>query len=48
MTLGAVFGIFLPGGFSGRFGGHGYGHAGIGVPGTILIIGVILMGPCRL
>jgi len=37
--------IFLLGGFSGRFGGYGYGfgHAGTGVLGTILIIVVILM-----
>jgi len=37
--------IFLLGGFSGRIGGYGYGfgHAGIGVLGTVLIILVVLM-----
>jgi hypothetical protein len=49
MSLGTIliiiFVIFLLGGFSGRFGGYGYGfgHAGTGVLGTILIIVVILM-----
>jgi hypothetical protein len=28
--------IFLLGGFSGRFGGCGYGHGGVGVIGVIL------------
>ena len=37
--------IFLLGGFSGRFGGYGYGfgHGGIGVIGVILIILVVLL-----
>lgn len=35
--------IFLLGGFSGRFGGYGFGHAGTGVLGSVLIIVVILM-----
>ena len=37
--------IFLLGGFSGRFGGYGYGfwNRGVGVLGTILIVLVILM-----
>lgn len=49
MSLGTILiiilAIFLLGGFSGRFGGYGYGfgHAGTGVLGTILIIVVILM-----
>ena len=37
--------IFLLGGFSGRFGGYGYGfgHGGIGVIGIILIVLVVLL-----
>jgi hypothetical protein len=35
--------IFLLGGFSGRFGGYGYGHGGIGIVGVILIILVVLL-----
>ena len=37
--------IFLLGGVSGRFGGYGYGfgHTGVGLIGTILIILVVLM-----
>ena len=37
--------LFLLGGFSGRFGGYGYGfgHGGIGVIGVILIILVVLL-----
>lgn len=37
--------IFLLGGFSGRFGGYGYGfgNRGIGVLGVVLIIIVVLM-----
>ena len=37
--------IFLLGGFSGRFGGYGYGfgHGGIGIIGIILIILVVLL-----
>jgi hypothetical protein len=36
--------IFLLGGFSGRFGGYGYGYGnrGVGLIGTILIVLVIL------
>jgi uncharacterized protein DUF3309 len=33
----------LLGGFSGRFGGYGYGHGCIGVIGIILIILVVLL-----
>jgi hypothetical protein len=37
--------IFLLGGFSGRFGGYGYGmgHSGMGLGGVILIVLVILL-----
>jgi hypothetical protein len=48
MTLGTILVIvliiFLLGGFSGRFGGYGYGfgHAGIGILGTILLVAVVL------
>jgi hypothetical protein len=37
--------IFLLGGFSGRFGGYGYGfgHNGVGVIGVILIVFVALL-----
>ena len=37
--------IFLLGGFSGRFGGYGYGmgHSGMGLGGMILIVLVILL-----
>jgi len=35
--------IFLLGGFSGRFGGPGYGHRGNGLIGIILIIVVVLL-----
>ena len=37
--------IYLIGGFSGRFGGYGYGlgHAGIGIGGVLLIIVVVLL-----
>ena len=40
-----VLGIFLLGGFSGRFGGYGYGYGngGVGLIGTILIIVLILI-----
>lgn len=36
--------IFMLGGFSGRFGGHGcgYGNGGVGIIGAILIIVVVL------
>ena len=37
--------IYLLGGFSGRFGGYGYGmgHTGIGIGGILLIIVVVLL-----
>jgi hypothetical protein len=37
--------IFLLGGYSGRFGGYGYGlgHSGMGLGGVILIVLVILV-----
>jgi hypothetical protein len=37
--------IYLLGGFSGRFGGYGYGmgHSGMGLGGVILIILIVLL-----
>src|SRR6202022_2139776 len=37
--------IFLLGGFSGRFGGYGYGmgHSGMGLGGAVLIVLIILL-----
>jgi hypothetical protein len=37
--------IYLLGGFSGRFGGYGYGmgHSGMGLGGVILIVLIILL-----
>jgi hypothetical protein len=37
--------IYLLGGFSGRFGGYGYGmgHSGMGLGGVILVILVVLL-----
>ena len=37
--------IFLLGGFSGRFGGYGYGigHSGMGIGGVILVVLLILV-----
>ncbi len=37
--------IFLLGGFSGRFGGYGYGrgHSGMGLGGVVLIVLIILL-----
>jgi hypothetical protein len=37
--------IYLLGGFSGRFGGYGYGmgHSGIGIGGVILVVLVVLL-----
>jgi hypothetical protein len=49
MTLGTILIIiliiFLLGGFSGRFGGYGYGmgHSGMGLGGLILIVLIILL-----
>jgi Protein of unknown function (DUF3309) len=49
MSLGTILIIllivFLLGGFSGRFGGYGYGmgHSGMGLGGVILIVLVILV-----
>ena len=42
--------IFLLGGFSGRFGGYGYGmgHTGIGIGGVLLLIVVVLLLTGRL
>jgi hypothetical protein len=42
--------IFLLGGFSGRFGGDGYGfgHGGVGVIGIILIVVLVLLLTGRL
>lgn len=37
--------IYLIGGFSGRFGGYGYGmgHSGIGLGGVILVVLIVLL-----
>jgi hypothetical protein len=37
--------IYLVGGFSGRFGGYGYGmgHSGMGIGGVILVVLIILL-----
>jgi len=37
--------IYLLGGFSGRFGGYGYGmgHSGMGIGGVILVVLVVLL-----
>jgi len=37
--------IYLLGGFSGRFGGYGYGmgHSGIGIGGLILVVLLVLL-----
>ena len=49
MTLGTILVIiliiFLLGGFSGRFGGYGYGmgHSGMGLGGVILVILLVLL-----
>ena len=42
--------IYLLGGFSGRFGGYGYGlgHTGIGIGGVLLIVVVVLLLTGRL
>src|SRR6267143_65174 len=45
MILVIILIIFLLGGFSGRFGGYGYGmgHSGMGLGGVILIVLLILL-----
>jgi len=49
MSLGTILVIiviiFLLGGFSGRFGGYGYGmgHSGMGLGGVVLIVLIILL-----
>jgi hypothetical protein len=49
MTLGTILIIivllYLLGGWSGRFGGYGYGlgHSGMGLGGVILVILIILL-----
>ena len=54
MSIGTILIIllvfFLLGGFSGRFGGYGYGfgNRGVGVLGTVLIVLVILVLTGRL
>jgi hypothetical protein len=37
--------IYLIGGFSGRFGGYGYGmgHSGMGIGGVILVVLIVLL-----
>jgi hypothetical protein len=37
--------IYLLGGFSGRFGGYGYGmgHSGMGLGGVVLIVLIVLL-----
>jgi Na+/melibiose symporter-like transporter len=37
--------IYLIGGFSGRFGGYGYGmgHSGLGIGGVILVVLIVLL-----
>jgi hypothetical protein len=43
--------IYLLGGFSGRFGGYGYGmgHSGMGLGGVVLVVLLVLLllGSCR-
>ena len=49
MTLGTILIIlvliYLLGGFSGRFGGYGYGlgHSGMGIGGVVLVILLVLL-----
>jgi hypothetical protein len=49
MSLGTILIIlvivYLLGGFSGRFGGYGYGmgHSGMGLGGVILVVLIILL-----
>jgi hypothetical protein len=51
MSLGLIIAIlpviFLAGGFSGRFGGHGYGHGGISVVLVVMPTGRIWRWPTR-
>lgn len=37
--------IYLIGGFSGRFGGYGYGmgHSGLGIGGVLLVVLIVLL-----
>ncbi len=37
--------IYLLGGFSGRFGGYGYGmgHSGLGIGGVVLVVLIVLL-----
>jgi hypothetical protein len=50
LILAIILVIFLFGGFSGRFGGpgYGYGHRGNGLIGVVLIIVVVLLLTHRL
>jgi len=49
MTLGTILIIlvliYLLGGFSGRFGGYGYGlgHSGMGIGGVVLVVLLVLL-----
>jgi hypothetical protein len=49
MSLGLILAIiviiYLLGGFSGRFGGYGYGmgHSGMGIGGVVLVVLIILL-----
>ncbi|HTC77705.1 MAG TPA: DUF3309 family protein [Terriglobales bacterium] len=49
MTLGTILIIlviiYLLGGFSGRFGGYGYGlgHSGMGIGGVVLVVLIVLL-----
>ena len=51
MSIGAILLIllivFLLGGFSGRFGGYGYGHGNMGILSVVLVGVVVLMLPGR-
>jgi len=49
MTVGTILIIlviiYLLGGFSGRFGGYGYGlgHSGMGIGGVVLVVLIVLL-----
>jgi hypothetical protein len=45
MSLGMILIIIVIGGFSGRFGGYGYGmgHSGLGIGGVILVVLLVLL-----